>query len=289
MEFFQAGKVADDGYRNVRDLPHLSDLKALAETLWGEYAHLADDHFLEDAKSHFQERFWEMYLAVSLIRRGYKLKKGCNSGPDFVVSLESETLQLEATAPGPGTGKDAVPKMKTGTANRVPDNEIVLRIRSALRDKLTQFEHALDQGIVQETDAYIVAINGIRIRESISEGSIPFVLKAVFPFGDLNVVWNKESNEVTGSYYSHRPTIAKKSGVEIRTDIFNTDEYCRVSAVLYTRCDCANHAEEFGDEFQLVHNPQAVNPIARGTFRFGREYWADDEEVHCSNWNENAA
>jgi len=74
-EFFLSGPAPDAGYANIRDLERNRNYKAFVEELWSEYHHLADTHFRQDAKAHFQQRFWEMYLSVALLRRGFDLHR----------------------------------------------------------------------------------------------------------------------------------------------------------------------------------------------------------------------
>ena len=83
--FFLPGAAPDDGYRDVRDLDNLKHLRDFVEGLWAEYQHLADKHFRQDAKAHFEERFWEMYLAVALLQRGYEVQPAGDNSPDLRV------------------------------------------------------------------------------------------------------------------------------------------------------------------------------------------------------------
>jgi len=286
VSFFLPGPAPDNGYRNVRDLDDASEYRDFVEQLWKEYHHLADPHFQQDAKSHFIERFWEMYLAVALIRRGYDLRSTGPVGPDFSISDAGTTIYVEATAPGPGEGADAVPEPPPMIASTVPETQILFRLRGAIEAKHVQFKRWVLDGVVNDSQPYIIAMNGRRIRESRGESNLPFIVKSVFPFGDYSVVWDTLSNEITDGFYSHRDTIQKASSSDVRTDIFECDAYGEISAVLYAWCDCATHAINLGDEFIVVHNPRARNPIRHGLFGFGHEYTSDNESVHRKNWNE---
>jgi len=61
--FFIQGGGSDLGYLNVRDSTHHEDTRQFVDSLWAKYQPLADLHFQEDAKNHFLERFWEMYVS----------------------------------------------------------------------------------------------------------------------------------------------------------------------------------------------------------------------------------
>ena len=63
--FFIPGDCQDPGYRNVRDLPHHKEAHNFTESLWRKYQGYEDAHFLQEAKDHFLERFWEMPIAAA--------------------------------------------------------------------------------------------------------------------------------------------------------------------------------------------------------------------------------
>jgi hypothetical protein len=226
-----------------------------------------------------------MYLAVALIRRGYEVRSRGGTGPDFCVIDGDTSIYLEATAPGPGEGPDAVPEPPPMVASTVPEKQILFRLRGAIESKLDQFKQWVAEDVVSDSQPYIIAVNGRRIWPSRLEGNLPFIVKAVFPFGDYSVVWNTITNEITNGFYSHRDTIRKAFGSEVKTDLFESDAYGEVSAVLYAWCDCANHTVNLGDEFIVVHNPRARNPIRHGLFPFGHEYTSDDGTLHRKDWN----
>ena len=60
--FFLPGDDCCPAYRNVRDLPRCQPYRDFVEDLWERYQPSQDRHFLNDARQHFLQRFWEMYL-----------------------------------------------------------------------------------------------------------------------------------------------------------------------------------------------------------------------------------
>ncbi|MEW6659464.1 MAG: hypothetical protein AB1424_12465 [Thermodesulfobacteriota bacterium] len=109
--FFLQGKCKDEAYRNVRDDPYFAKGKAYVELLWSRYHDLADRHFRQDARNHFLERFWEMYLAVTLREQGFQLIRVGGKGPEFNFLHKGCKVWVEAIAPGPGDKEE----------DRVPD------------------------------------------------------------------------------------------------------------------------------------------------------------------------
>jgi len=85
--FFIDGPCGDPAYLNTRDHPRGVEFKHFVEELWRRSCHLADSHFREDARTHFHQRFWEMYLAVTLIEHDFDLKRYGPEGPEFYAML----------------------------------------------------------------------------------------------------------------------------------------------------------------------------------------------------------
>ena len=109
--FFIDGSCEDPAYLNTRDHPRGVESKHFVEELWRRFYHLADSHFREDARTHFHQRFWEMFLAVTLLEHDFDLKRYGPEGPEFYATLEDKRLCFEAVAPSPGDGPDQVPPL----------------------------------------------------------------------------------------------------------------------------------------------------------------------------------
>ena len=73
--FFMPGPCDDLAYLNTRDHLRGANHISFVEQLWGRFYPLADPHFREDARTHFLQRFWEMYLAVALLEHGFDLQR----------------------------------------------------------------------------------------------------------------------------------------------------------------------------------------------------------------------
>lgn len=284
--FFQNGPAGDQSYIDIRDLEHARPYRDYVESLWQAFEPLADHHFLSDAKAHFLQRFWEMYFAKALMVAGWSPKTPGNKGPDFLISCSKKKIFLEATAPSTGMGDDAVPEMKLRAVQAVPEKEILLRLRSAISSKLDAWKKWCSQNIVDSVDTFVIAVNGRRIRAGLGDSEPPFIVRAVFPIGPLTAVWDRSKHEIVETYYEYRDSLNKKSGSKVETDIFLSSEFSDVSAVVYSFVDPANHPQVEGQDFRLVHNPSAKNPLQRGFFKLGREYWLKGNEVVNQNWNE---
>jgi hypothetical protein len=100
--FFLPGDDCDPGYLNIQRLPFVLPAKQYVERLWRTYAPYADRHFREDARRHFHQRYWEMYLAVTLMDAGFSLIKQADEGPEFSIEIEGRRVWVEAIAPDGG-------------------------------------------------------------------------------------------------------------------------------------------------------------------------------------------
>lgn len=294
--FFQAGP-ASPPYEAVRDTYHLAGIRALIEHLWADYRPPSDPHFLEDAKQHFHQRTWELYLWHVLKKYGHAPQKSGSIGPDFFFLSGEGKVWVEAVAPGRGSGPDAVPKLRTinemldsgeePIAQQVPEEAIILRFTHAMREKLKKYEAYRSKGIVQSEDRFIIAINGCEATDYRGEPSVPYLIKAAIALGHLQISFDPAGVELSRGSYQRRELIRKKNQELVTTDLFLRNEYRSVSTVLYSPKDICNIPESVGSEMYYFHNPLAVNPLSPGIFRFCREYRADLEEgmLDCQDWH----
>ena len=285
MNFFQSGVDVEDVYAALRDREDLRAERGYIEQLWDWYGPLADSHFTSDARKHFYERFWEMYCAKGFSNASLRLSAMNGKGPDFCAELPGLRVYVEANVPGPGTGADGVPDITPGVAQESPEKEIVLRLRNGLEEKLKQWKKWKKSETVSKHDAYIVAFNSRRMHIAAPNWAMPYIVKTVFPLGDLTTVWGTNTTE-GDSFYAERSSLKKASGNEVGTDVFLSDEYAEVSAVLYSRADCFNKPESEGQDFTVVHNPLATVKLPRDFLGFGKEYWVSDQGKLCDrDWN----
>jgi type I restriction enzyme S subunit len=237
---------------------------------------MADAHFREDARAHFIERFWEMYLAVALIERGFQLVPGTGTGPEFSFNQGSGHFWVEAVAPGPGTGADRVPDIELGIASKVPTERILLRFANAVVEKRNRYHSALQAGIIGPASGYVLAINSRRIPHAPYGNTLPYYLQALLPIGDLTVMLNRSTREIEDRFYAAREKILKSNTAPVSTQpLLNTD-FGFVSAVLHSSVDCVNRPTVLGADFSVLHNPLATQPLAPLTFDWCDQYFYND-------------
>ena len=285
QSFFLTEGNCESAYAVLRDRGEVAHHRQFIEGLWNSYAPFADAHFLSDARNHLQERFWEMYLGCTLLQNGYNLYNPSAKGPEFYCQVEGVRCWFEAITPGPGDGPDSVPEMEFNApvATRVPEDEIILRLRHAIHEKHRKLHDYLSDNTIREDDAYILAINSKRIRSIISDSIPPMIAKAVFPIGTLVVSIDTSTKKQVDEFHLHRDRIVKQSGNEVTTDVFMDARYASISAVLYSSVDVANYPSVMGADFLLLHNPLAKIPLRRSILPCAFEYWVDDSQLKWIN------
>jgi hypothetical protein len=255
--FFLPGGAPSRAYRNIRDNIDGPAPKARAfiEDLWLRYRGYEDPHFLRDAQTHFLERFWEMYLAVTFMEH------------DLRPSREGSV------------GEDRVEEPEIGVATYVPTEKILLRFTNALNEKRKRYLAAHTKGIVREQDCYVVAINSRGIPHAPYGNTLPFFVQALLPIGDPTMVIDQATGELIDSYYALRETITKTKGSPVSTATFFDPEYSFISAVLHSGVDCVNRPEALGQDFVVLHNPTARRPLEMSVLSWCRQYVYSDGEL----------
>jgi hypothetical protein len=277
-------KNADPAYTIIRDEPKYSDDKKFIEEMWLQYEQYADIHFLNQAKIDFNQRIWEMYLACSLLFEGFSIDSK-DKGPDILIDTGELKIWIEAIAPKPGAGEDAVSKQEFGTVREVPDEKIKLRYRSAIEEKYNKYKNYLKSKIVEPEDGYIIAINGSSIPSARREREIPRIIRSVLPFGNEFILIDSESNLPIDRFYNYQDISLKKSGSSVSTDIFLKPEYSGISAILFSFIDALNRPNKLGEDFVLLHNPIATRQLPKGFIKLGCEYWVDGSELKFTTWD----
>ena len=105
------------------------------------------------------------------------------------------------------------------------------------------------------------------------------IIGVLFPFGPEAIRFDLRTNTFGDSFFTYQAEIKKKSGAVDPDDLFEQEESCGISAVLYSTVEAFNCGEVFGSELILVHNPLATAPLPRGYLRIGRECWREGNQL----------
>ena len=310
LESFFAVQGRHERYGNLRSNPDYQEIRHFIEEMWEEYLPYADSDFLAKARNDdFQARYWEMYVGCSLLRQDMQIEPrekrkerriSPDKGPDFRI-LAPHPFWLEATTAGPGFGEDAVPEAEFGVVRDVSDREGTLRLLHAIREKAKQRLYFLEKGLIDRADCYVVAVNIGKIPH-MSDFEPPRLVRAVFGFGFPEVSMNVGSSTLSDWRCQRQAQVYKKSSAPVSRRIFLDPEqsddpnyvgYEGLSAVFLSEMEPFNSCEPWfdhnkymiGDDYCIVHNLQATNPLPHGFLKCGREYWLNDaEDWECKPW-----
>ena len=280
--FFTPGPCGDQDYEQVRDLPQARECRRLVEELWQDYAPYSDPNCLSDARNHFHQRFWEMYLCVTMLKRGFVIEQAGGEGPEFSTTIGERKVWFEAIAPLVGSGPDRVLKLEMGKLNWPSPEPVLMRYTAALSEKLRKYQECRAKGIVSERDGYVVAINANKIPNAcfVSLLSLlPYYVQAFLPFGTYTVTINPRTSEKVDEHYQYRNEVKKQSGSAVSTQPFLDPAYVGISAVIHSISNVAGYAcstKKWGDDFEVLHNPMAANPLPYDALRWCKYRYVHD-------------
>lgn len=282
-KLFQDNIEACDAYKLLRDHHSRKECKAFTESLWLEYEEFADSDFLKEVQDEmkFTSRMWEMYTGCTFLRNGFHLEKKGRKGPDLKVLKNEEFFWVEATAPNKGTGEDAVPEFPRSsepTIHTPPEEQIILRIASAIEKKYSKYQEYLSKGIISPTDPYGIAINSsdAYMFDAVDQSRI---IKALFGLGYEQLIIDLETREVQDTKWSQRTSITKKVGSPVPLAYFTNNSYEGISFIIYSTDNILRiPTNQIGEELIFIHNPFAQNPIPHNIINFGKELIPDHKE-----------
>lgn len=272
---------ADRSYINTRAVPHEGAARARAncDELWRDFEPYAGEHFLAEFPYQFHQRWFEMYLAVTLLRAGLEIRCPNEGTPDVWVRLrDGRAMWIEATAPtgGDESNPDHVahsPAAKDGppVAYRVPTERIIMRVCGALRTKATQLEGYRDSGVIAAGELALAAINVSLIPHGFFDAE-RYGLAATYGVGPQYVVLDAHTGKKVDAGFQHAPELLRSSGSTVDAAPFLHQGFAHVAGALISQTDAANCPSPFGLDLMLLPNPHAAPPYPVGQLPVGREW-----------------
>lgn len=253
------------------------------EILWHQFERYADRDFINSFRKRFSQRSWELYLGVSFLNKGFLLGSHSDVGPDFDVKQGNDRIAfVEAVSATRGEGSDQVPSLRyDGSVQDLPETKMILRITNSLNEKYNQYLKHCAAGLISESDPYIIALNRSELDHF--DPGLPLALKALYGVGYLTFPINpleKDSLQKSTPFWSRRELVEKLNKSEVGTTFFEDKSHEGISAVIYSTDSILNVPRtpgEMGENFHIIHNKFAKNPILVGIFPFGGEYGPNEE------------
>lgn len=286
---FQHGVVApDETYNAIRDNKTTEEerTRSVLEEMWRKYQPYADSDFRRQIQCDFAARFWEMYLACTLLDNGVPVSSRpsrSNRGPDILASEAGGAVWIEAITPKPGAEEnpDRVPEVRRGVVQEVPKDRILLRYRAAIEEKYRKYRTYRENGVVGPGDHYVIAIDCCRIPNAIRDvdhkGKHPYILEVLFP---MERVWEL-SPAGAREDYRYQDGIDRASGTRIGKDVFVNPDYADLSAIIFAYVSSGRMPPRPGENFVLVHNPLASHALSPGFLKVGCEYVPSQRAGRC--------
>jgi hypothetical protein len=253
------------------------------EELWPSFKPYADHHFLNELKTAFHQRAWEMYLG-NIILKNFQLCPHRQTGPDFI--LENDNIYIECVVPtlGKTNNPDTVPQIvsngkliqitgekfdcKTSQFTQVDDIEdkIILRITTSFSGKIEKYRQWGKEKWFDPTAPYIIAIN-IGHFQYPEDPKMPYVLKALFGTKYPQLSSN-------GLNYTIRRVATKSSSSTVPVDCFMSNKYSFISGVLFSNTPIFMYPDELGEDCLFINNPYAINPVPKNFSAYFRGWSA---------------
>jgi len=268
--------------------PWCIEAKVFTQNLLEKTHIYLDSDLINELRTQFHQRFWEMYLVAALLEAEKELEKGRSEGPDICIKFpDLPRIWVEAIAPIAGIGGDAVQEAPPKVVRSVPDEQIKLRLLHAFDEKFKKFREYKKKNLVCDAEPCIIAINAAQVPSArLDNDDVPRIVGSLLPFGNPVITLHRDTLEIIDSSYAYQEHVVKKSGTQIPTTSFLNPEYADISAVIYSNADVLNFPEELSCGLLLFHNPLARNPLPLGFLKRGYEYWVDDDdELKNKNWN----
>jgi hypothetical protein len=252
-------------YERLRDEypnTHIVNRRKFFNELWNEYEPFAPQDFPNKLQREFHQRWWEMYLFVSL--RHLDITPSCFSvddgeGPDIAIDIGGQKVFIEAVAPTVGTKSDKVPDpIEDGVAD-FPERECLLRLTQALTYKRDIICKYMKKGVITTDACIIIALSASDLNQfgTLLDGVHPALLSVLAGAGPLVVT----SGGQKPPYSSRRSDVKRDSGNPVNTALFEKPEFSIISGVLYSPDDLWNAELQPENNLSLFVNPSAVKKI----------------------------
>jgi type I restriction enzyme S subunit len=254
---------------------------------------LADPKFVTELASSSDQKFWaclsEALIADRLRGKSFGARQAQGQGPDFLVMDSARKVWIEVICPEPVDVPEGWLNPQQGQAVSFPHEQILLRWTSAIKAKAEVLIGSADgdrkgylkSGVVAPDDAYVIAVNGCRLRSGpfpslIGISQFPFAAEAVFPIGPYELRIDRATLQVVDRGYQHRPYVLNKNNAKVPAFTFLDPRFDAISAVWAVDL---NGGSAIGNRepSAVVHNPNAINPVPLGFLPADDEYVAVPE------------
>jgi len=185
-----------DALRNLVECNNkvAKDVRDLLEKCWIDYKPYAEKNFLSDFSGEgFRQRCWELYFWHRLTDLGFSLSQPSSGMPDVKIIVDNQKIFVECMSPTAGEKENQIQVTNTNTtAQKVPEDKILLRITSSIYEKSKQ---AKKREKKVRNSPYIIAIDISQLKRwGFDEG---YYFRPVYPIGKPIVNFDFESDDAS--------------------------------------------------------------------------------------------
>ena len=222
----------------------------------------------------YMSRLNELYIIEALLNNNMKLVHKGNVGLDIWIENIKGWGEFVAA-----TDIEEEKERDLEKGHFSDENYHLLRLTSVINTKIDKIRADIKKGLVKEQDPIILFVSSGMLRDPFlltPEGCVSTYLRTVFPLGEaiLHVSPKEKTSELRRDF---KLGLSKK-GKNIANDFFLKEENAHISAIVFSYCtilqDYFFPKERFksGDDFVVIHNPLAKNPISVGLLKSHHEY-----------------
>jgi hypothetical protein len=262
------------------EYPRGKAVREHCERLWSVYHEYAEPQFLAEFPLHFHERWFEMYLTVTLLERGTAVQHTSPPGPDVLVVADGRRIWIEAvcgTAGQPGLPDSVVepPRPKAGEPSQtfgVPWDKIALRIRSSVEEKKRKYDKYLKDGRVGAGDSLVIALNVDQIPYASADVE-RYIFRALYGIGNQVLLIDRKTAKPVSTTHEQLLSIPKlSSGAPVGTQPFIDGSTSTIAGVIVSSHSAMSRAHESSPDFTLFPNLTSATPWKTGDLPIEREW-----------------
>ncbi|MFG1493734.1 hypothetical protein [Halobacteriovorax sp. ZH4_bin.1] len=270
-ELFANENGLDDIYNFNRNEPSRLFILENCEEMWQLFKPFCgDSHFIREFRDKFRQKWWELFLAKSLLDNNITLNNGKSHGPDLCFGDTPKTwIEAISVTGGEEGAPDSVPAVMFGVAQNVPTEKILLRVTSAFLTKANKFKKYIEQGIVGPKDRLVIAtdLSGVNFADTLDEDEMPISCKALLGVGELTMSISVDDLEDKRVFYPFREKIKKEIGTDVPATGLLMEQFNFISGVI-TNVRSFTQTVENPNCLRLICNPYASNDLVPTEWEF---------------------